>query len=137
MFLRIFLFAMIFICGCAYSRNYNMRDDFEHSMKSYNKMLRWHEVENAGLLYIDTELREAFMETADSLKKRGVTITDYRIITYECLPEKKKAEVVTEFDYYALPSNRIKTITYRQKWIYAGEGGEAKWNLQTPLPSFD
>lgn len=125
------------LCSCSYAKNSNLREGFEQSMKGYNKMLRWHEVENAGMLYMDKELRAAFMETAEEIKKRGVTITDYRIITYECLPEKETAEVVAEFDYYALPSNRIKTVTYRQNWLYNGIEGEKKWHLKTQLPRFE
>jgi len=129
--------ALFYLSACSYARNHNMQEDFTHSMKSYNKMLRWHEVENAGMLYMDKKLREAFMQMAEGIKKRGVTIADYRILTFECIPEKEKGEVVAEFDYYALPSNRIKTLTYRQQWVYDGAEGEKKWELKTQLPSFE
>lgn len=129
--------ALFVLSACSYARNHNLQEDFNQSMKGYNKMLRWHEIENAGMVYMDKELRDAFMRTAEGIKKRGVTITDYRIVTSECLPEKETAEVVAEFDYYALPSNRIKTLTYRQKWVYDGAEGQKKWQMKTPLPSFE
>lgn len=113
------------------------REDFERSMKAYNRMLRWHEVENAGMVYLEPELRDAFMKSAADIKKRGVTITDYRILTSECLPEKGSAEVIAEFDYYALPSVRLRTVTYRQLWKYDEAGDKKGWRLKSGLPPFE
>jgi hypothetical protein len=106
-------------------------------MKGYNRMLRWREIENAGATYLDPELREAFMATAGSIRKRGVVITDYRILTSDCSIEKKSAEVVAEFDYYTLPSNRIKTLTYRQNWTYLDTEEKRGWQLKSALPAFE
>ncbi len=128
---------VMMLCACAYAKQSNMREQFDVSMKGYNKMLRWRDVENAGMVYLDPELRDAFMKNAESIKKRGVTITDYRIITSECLPEKGTAEVVADFDYYALPSNRIKTLTYRQKWTYLDTEDKKGWQLKSNLPAFE
>ena len=62
-------------------------------------------------------------------------MTDFRILTYECLPEKKSGEVIAEFDYFILPSNRIKTTTYRQEWVY--QDLIKSWKLKSGLPAFD
>jgi hypothetical protein len=137
-------YAMIFIlltlCSCAYAlqaKNANIREEFDKGVKAYNKMLRWREVENAGMLYMDPELRDAFMKSAEEFKKREVVITDFRILTSECLPDKKTGEAVTEFDYYVLPSNRIKTLTYRQNWTYLDTEEKKGWQLKSGLPTFD
>jgi hypothetical protein len=122
--------------ACATNR-IGTREEFEQSMKAYNRMLRWHEVENAGMVYVGPELRDAFMKAAAAIKKRGVTITDYRILTSECLPEKGSAEVIAEFDYYSLPSVRIKTVTYRQLWTYRETGEKKSWKLESGLPQFE
>lgn len=129
--------AALMLCSCAYTKQAAIREEFDQSMKSYNKMLRWRDVESAGMIFMDPELRDAFMKSADEIKKRGVTITDYRILTSECLPEKGTAEVLAEFDYYALPSNRVKTLTYRQKWIYRDTEEKKGWQLKSGLPPFD
>jgi hypothetical protein len=123
--------------ACASMRQENIRDDFDKSMKGYNRMVRWHEIESAGATYLEPELREAFLKSARVLKKKGVTITDYRILSSECLAEKESAEVVAEFDYYTLPSNRIKTLTYQQNWIYREINGTKSWKLKSTLPDFD
>jgi hypothetical protein len=136
----VMVFAVMMLCSCAYAlqaKHANIREEFDQSMKGYNKMLRWRDIETAGMVYLDPELRDEFMKTAEEIKKRGVTITDYRIVSSECLPDKGTAEVMTEFDYYALPSNRIKTLTYRQKWIYLDTEAKKGWQLKTNLPLFE
>lgn len=112
-----------------------LREEFDKSMKGYNRMLRWQEFENAGMTYQERELRDEYMKRVETIKKRGVTLTDFRILTSECLPEKKSAEVIAEFDYFVLPSNRIKTITYRQEWFY--QDSVKSWKLKSSLPAFD
>ncbi len=129
------LLCALFMTACATQSN--MREEFEQSMKGYNRMLRWHEVESAGMVYLEPDLRDAFMKAAAAIKKRGVTITDYRILTSECLPEKRSAEVVAEFDYYILPSARVKTIAYRQLWTYREVDEKKSWRLKSGLPVFE
>lgn len=134
------LLCCMTMAGCAYIKQVEMgkiREACVKETKNYNKMLRWQEIENAGMLYMEPEQREAFITSAEALRKRVVTITDYRILTSECLPEKNSAEVVAEFDYYIMPSNRIKTLTYRQKWAYHNEDGKKGWKLKTGLPLFE
>jgi hypothetical protein len=114
-----------------------IREEFEKSMKGYNRMLRWQEVETAGMTYLEPGLREDFMKSAEAIRRKGVTITDYRILTTECTPDKESGEAVAEFDYYALPSNRIKTLTYRQQWSYHEVNGKKGWRLKSGLPAFD
>ncbi len=136
----VMVMVVLMLCSCAYvlqAKDANLREEFEQSMKGYNSMLRWREVEKAGTVYLDPGLRDAFMKTAQEFKKRGVTITDYRILTSECLPEKGSAEVIAEFDYYTLPSNRIKTLTYRQKWLYSDTEEKKGWLLESSLPDFE
>jgi hypothetical protein len=136
----VLMFMVLMFCSCALAlqaKNANISEEFEKSMKGYNKLLRWRDIEGAGMTYLDPELRDDFLKSAEDIKKRGVTITDYRILTSECLPEKKTGEVVVEFDYYALPSNRIKTLTYHQKWTYLDTEEKKGWQLKTALPPFD
>jgi hypothetical protein len=136
----VLMFVVLMLCSCALAlqaKHSSIREDFEKSMKGYNKLLRWRDIEGAGMTYLDPELRDAFLKSAEDIKKRGVTITDYRILTSECLPEKNTGEAVVEFDYYALPSNRITTLTYRQKWAYLDTEEKKGWQLKTGLPPFD
>lgn len=131
----VLLFCCLIMTACA--TQMGMREAFEKSMKDYNRLLRWQEVENAGMLYLEPEQREAFLASAEAFRKRGVTITDYRVLTTECLPEKADATVVAEFDYYIMPSNRIKTVTYRQNWAYREINDKKSWRLKSGLPVFE
>jgi len=121
-------------CGAS---NSTIREECEKSMKAYNKMLRWHEIEGAGMTYLEPELRDDFLKAAADIRKRAVTITDFRILTTECLPDKGTGEVVAEFDYYTLPSNRIKTQNYRQEWVYRETNGQKNWKVKSGLPPFE
>jgi len=136
----ILIISALALCSCAYvqqAKNAKVMSEFDDVAKDYNKLLRWREVENAGMMYMDPELRTEFMKSAEEMKKREVVITDYRILTTECLPEKKTAEVIAEFDYYVLPSNRIKTQTYHQDWVYMDTVSMRGWKVKSPLPPFE
>jgi len=113
-----------------------IREEFEKSVKDYNRLLRWHEVPTAGMIYMVPEEREAYSASADKIKKQDLTITDYRILTMECFTDTGKGDAVVEFDYYILPSNRIKTLTYKQEWIYREISDKKTWKVKSALPVF-
>lgn len=133
--LGLLLLCCLLLGACA--TNAAIREEFEKSVKGYNQMLRWQEVEAAGMTYMEPELREAFMKSAEDIRKKSVTITDYRILTSECLPDKGSASATAEFDYYILPSNRVKTLTYQQQWSYEKNNGKKGWLLKSGLPPFE
>ena len=112
-----------------------LSEEFDRSVKAYNRMLRWHEIENAVMTYSDPEQREERLKQADTLKKRGLSVTDFRILSSRYLPEKKSGDVLAEFDYYILPSNRVKTISSRQEWVYLEN--IKSWKLKSGLPAFE
>ena len=87
------------------------------------------------MTYIDPEQREENLKQAETLKKRGLSVTDFRILSSTYLPEKKSGDVVAEFDYYVLPSIRVKTISYRQEWVYLES--IKSWKLKSGLPDFE
>lgn len=131
----ILLCACMILTACSAANQASLNEEFDRSVKAYNRLLRWHEIESAGMTYIDPKLREEYLMQAESLKKRGLTVADYRILRSRYLPEKKSGEVIAEFDYYILPSNRIKTVPYRQEWVYEEE--IKSWILKTGLPVFE
>ena len=130
----ILLCSCMILTACTVSQA-SLSEDFDRSVKAYNRLLRWHEIESAGMTYIDPQLRGEYLMQAESLKKRGLAVADYRILRSRYLPEKKSGEVIAEFDYYILPSNRIKTVPYRQEWVYQEE--IKSWVLKTGLPVFE
>lgn len=134
-------YNVLLLCCCLFMAacvpNTGIREEFQQSTKNFNKMLRWHEIENAGMAYMEPQQRDAFLKSAESVRRRGITITDYRILTTECLPDKGTGSVIAEFDYYILPSNRIKTLTYKQEWSYSEVDKNKSWRLKNGLPPFE
>jgi hypothetical protein len=131
------LICSLLFAGCATTDFRNSCEQFEKSYKDYNRMLRWNEASTAGSMFVEPGGRELFKKTADDLKKRSVAITEYRVLTAECLPAKSSGEVTTEFDYYVMPSNRIKTLTYKQTWTYLEVDGSRSWKVKSALPLFE
>lgn len=132
---HLFLLITCLLLGACASSQTGLHEEFDRSVKAYNRMLRWQEIENAGITFAAPEQREEFLKKAATLKKRGLSVTDYRILTTQYAQEKKSGDVITEFDYYLLPSNRIKTISYRQAWVYHEE--LKGWKLKSSLPDFE
>jgi hypothetical protein len=129
------LFLCLLLAACAAATQARLSEEFDVSVKSYNRMLRWHEIENAGVIYIEPKLRDEYLKQAESLKKRGITFTDFRILTSNYLPDKNSGDVIAEFDYYILPSNKVKTISYPQDWVY--QESSKSWILKSGLPAFE
>ena len=127
--------ACLTLTACAAQRELGLSNEFDRSVKAYNRMLRWHELENAVITYTVPEQREEYLKQAETLKKRGVSITDYRILSTRYLAETQSGDVVAEFDYYILPSNRIKTVSHRQEWVY--RESIKSWKLKNGLPPFE
>ena len=125
--------ACLTLTACA--TRTGLSEELERSVKAYNRMLRWHELENAVVIYSDPEQREENQSRAETLKKRGISVTDYRILSTRYLPETQSGDVVAEFDYYILPSNRVKTVSNRQEWVY--RENIKSWKLKSGLPPFE
>lgn len=125
--------ACLSLTACASQSTLN--EEFDRSVRAFNRMLRWHEIENAGMTYIEPEQRETYLKNADSLKKRGLSFTDFRILSSRYISDRKAGDVVAEFDYFILPSNRVRTISYRQEWVYLESS--KSWKLKSGLPAFE
>ena len=123
------------LTACANQRGLGLGEELDRSVKAYNRLLRWHELENAVAIYSDPELRKEIQKQAEAFKKRGISITDYRILSTVYLPETQSGDVVAEFDYYILPSNRVKTVSHRQEWVY--RESLRSWKVKNGLPPFE
>lgn len=133
--LIIMLLLSLLLTACAAANQARLGVEFDVSVKSFNRMLRWHEIENAGMTYIEPKLRDEYLKQAESLKKRGITFADFRILTSQYLPEKNSGDVLAEFDYYIKSSNKLKTVSYPQDWVY--QESSKSWILKSGLPAFE
>jgi uncharacterized protein YceK len=137
MLLRIILLAIAvaLMGGCETIKNKTVTWELEENSKSYNKMLRWNEMEKAEWIFPPEELREEFKRKVRAAST--VKVTDYRVKKMECFPEKGEATVIVDIDYFREPSITLKTLEDRQEWKYVEEaGGKKIWRLMTLPPDF-
>ena len=135
------LVALLFLGWCATSSSQTVSsspEDCDKAIKNYNKLIRWHEPDKAGMAFVEGKQRQAHKLAVESLKKREINLTDFRILVTECGAGKKAVEAVVEFDYYQLTSGKLKTVTDRQTWVYQDSTDEtpAGWWITSPLPEF-
>ncbi|MEA5114957.1 MAG: hypothetical protein VB050_13115 [Geobacteraceae bacterium] len=130
----ILLSTVALLGACETMRNQNASDDLQQSSKMYNRMIRWDEMESAQWAFPTEQLREEFGRRVESAK--GVKVSDYRVKSTVCSPEKGEATVIVEFEYYREPSYKVKTVRDVQKWKYVDENGKKIWRLMTLLPEF-
>lgn len=129
------LICISFLLTLAACRTFLVSDaQFEKISRGYNDMIRWQELDRAKVTFVDQSFRPAFEATIAAM--RGVTIADYRVLSMEVDQKKGKATVKVEFDYYILPSTRLKKAVDLQQWRYAEEKGKTGWYLETLLPDF-
>jgi hypothetical protein len=137
----ILVLTPLLLNGCATYKRINRNEECEKVIKNYNRMIRWQEAEKASIAFVDKKLRPVYDKTAESIRRRGVTVADYRVLAQECLPDKLKAESTVQFDYFVMPDNRMKTVTDHQNWIFQEENPTDPdraegWKLISPLPEF-
>lgn len=137
MLLRIMLLSVIIALagGCETIQKNVVANEFEQSSKTYNKMIRWNELDRADMAFPPPDRREEFKEKVKAAK--GVKVTDFRVKSLECNPETGEATVVLDIDYYREPSITVKTVEDVQQWKYELEGvGVRRWRLMTMPPDF-
>ena len=120
--------------GCETMKKRNIAWELDEYSKRYNKMLRWHEMDTAALVFPPEELQKEFARKVQAAK--NVTVTDFRIKKMECFPEKGEATVILDIDYYREPSITVKTVEDKQEWKYLGEKDNKRWRLMTLPPDF-
>lgn len=132
--IMLLIIVIALLGGCETMNKKHIAWELDECSKSYNGMIRWHELDKAAAVFSPKELQEEFMRKADSAK--GVTVTDFRIKKMECSPEKGEATVILDIDYYREPSVTVKTVEDKQEWKYVGEKENKKWQLMTLPPDF-
>lgn len=120
------------LAGC---RNpYLVAQRFDDTYREYNRLVRWQEHQNACLGFADPSVAEECLARAGVAK--GASMADYRVKGVDIDPAKGTATVRVEFDYYVLPSTRLKTLEDVQEWHYEKVDGAERWRIVTPLPDF-
>jgi hypothetical protein len=113
--------------------SHNVRDEFDESLKKYNELFRWNELETASLFAADP-LRGEYIVRAKAAK--NIRVVDFRVIGSRYDEKKNKASVEVQVDYYLLSAATVKTLRDTQEWSYQGEKGAQGWRLMSQLPEF-
>lgn len=125
------VFALV-LAGC---RNpYLVAQRFDDTHREYSQLVRWQEHQNACLSFADPSVADECLARAGAAK--GVSMADYRVKGIDVDPAKGTATVRVEFDYYVLPSTRLKTLEDVQEWRYEEVDGKERWRIVTPPPEF-
>jgi hypothetical protein len=125
---------LLMLSACQAMHISKVAEDFDKGTRSYLKMVRWNELDQAPLSFVDEPLREEFEKRVKGRKE--VQIADYRVKYTDCRPEKGEGEVTVEWDYYIPPSVKLKTVEDAQNWRYIEKEEKKGWMLKTLLPEF-
>jgi hypothetical protein len=125
---------LLILSACQAMHISKVEEDFDKGTRSYFRMVRWNELDQAPLYFVDEPLREEFEKRVKGRKE--VQIADYRVKYMDCRPEKGEGEVTVEWDYYIPPSVKLKTVEDPQKWHYVEKLEKKGWMLKTLLPEF-
>ena len=128
----------MFASGCETIRNSSRKSDCEHSIKAYNRMVRWGEADKAVQVFAHTDIHKQSEAVIDKNKAKAVQLADYRVLTMDCNGATGKGSAVVEFDYYLMTNFRLKTLTNRQSWVFRPEAPEVPeaWLVTSELPEF-
>ena len=129
LFFSLLLTAVLVSC----STQMSIKADFEKNFRSYNELVRWHQLEEASLFPADS-ISAGYRERLKAAK--NVAVVDYRVMDIKYDEKKKEAEVKVEIDYYRHSTLSLKTVIDNQKWAYQEKEGKGLWRLMSLLPDF-
>jgi hypothetical protein len=124
------LLMLVMVLGAC---SHNVRDEFDESLKQYNDLFRWNELETTSVFVADP-LRADYIVRAKAAK--NIRVVDFRVIGSRYDEKRNKASVEVQVDYYLLSSATVKSLRDTQEWSYQGEKGARRWRLVSQLPEF-
>ena len=126
----------LLLSGCATLSNLGESDRgrLVTASNSYNRMLRWKELDMACGAFVEESGRRKCVDRAAALK--DVQVTDVRTRNIEYSPAADEATVHAEIEYYLLPSPRVKTLTDVQQWKLVGPEERKVWVIRSSFPDF-
>lgn len=119
------------IGGCASIADMNRMEDFDETIRSYEKMIFWSEF-NAALAYKEPDNNGAKPPDMASLKK--VRVTSYKVRRFRVSEDKSQVQQLVEIDYYRMDNVTVKTIIDQQLWVYDNDA--KRWYIRSELPDF-
>jgi len=129
----LFFSLLITVVLISCSTQMSIKAEFEKNFRSYNELVRWHQLEEASLFPADS-ISAGYRERLKAAK--NVAVVDFRVMDIKYDEKKKEAEAKVEIDYYRHSTLSLKTIMDNQKWAYQEKEGKGYWRLMSLLPDF-
>ena len=117
--------------GCASFSEMNRMDDFNETVKTYEKMVFWSEFD-AALSFREPEQNGDKQPDMDYLKK--VRVTSYKVKGFRASADKSQVQQNVVISYYRMDDVIVKTIEDQQLWVYSSDA--KRWYLRSGLPAF-
>ena len=102
------------------------RDDFA-------QRLRWQDCSGAGR-YLAPEQKAAFLESCQT--DQDLRFVGVESQSVDLSDDQRRADTVTQLEYYRLPSVVVKKYRLRQEWSYRESEGmkQGVWEVTSPFP---
>lgn len=119
------------LTACSTINESSQMDKLDKTINTYNALIRWGDYQGAAGYRIRKDNIPAPLDMK-SLKDFRVTSYETKQVTVS--PDKAKAYVIVEFEYYNEYQPRSKKYVDKQTWMY---NEQAKiWRLDGDLPKF-
>lgn len=106
-------------------------DDFDTTVKSYGKMLRWGYYDEAAKLL---RARDGSVVEADFDRVARYRITRYEIGSKLVDDTGREGRVLAAIEYYDVDTGIVRELRDEQLWWF--DDTDERWYLGTPLPGF-
>jgi hypothetical protein len=126
------LMIMITLAACS-NYVYDLQGKFDESLKNYNNLYRWGELDTANMFFSESIRDDAIARIKAA---KNVKIVDSRILSTLYDEKKRKAIVEVEIEYYFISAAKVKTLRDTQEWAYREEQGIKGWRLMSSFPAF-
>ncbi len=124
---------ILLVAACASYQSREKAIDFDDTMRTYRKAVRWSQFQAAYSMVAareeDPELEEPDFEFLEHIR-----VTSYQIANRFISADQTEIKVIAEIDFYHENSPTVRHLTDNQLWWYEPEG--ERWLLSTGLPDF-
>ena len=129
--LLVLVICLATTAGCASFSDMKRMDNFNETVKTYEKMVYWSEFD-AALAFREPGENGGDQPDMDSLKK--VRITSYKVKKLIAAADQSQVQQIVEINYYRMDDVTVKTIKDQQIWVFNDKA--QRWYLRSELPAF-
>jgi hypothetical protein len=118
--------------GCQRVKTEQQVKTLDESHKTYGKMLRWKEYEQAVRYIVP---REGPAKSLDLESLDDVRITSYEVVDKLIVQDENEAVITVKIEFYVEDTGKVHSLRDEQNWWYEPEA--ERWFLDDSLPDFE